>query len=509
MSSDNQPALAPSLSPSTRSNVALVPPVSSSTLPALPNDTLPGPDAYLYGRKGPWPQPSPAHPQGESAAVIHLPDDEQAEWNKAIGDRYLKNLLTYWPTALVYALENPHVEIMEDDEFGELFRNSVMSRFLCPKLDPPDLAAFAPFLANPPPGSTFFKADFSAMGYVQPYEGMYIAPSVVLLRRDAKGTLTLVAIRVYDVVMSPVNVNAWPLAKCIALQGATTRLILSFHPNLHFPYDAINAVTKTALPKDHLVFKLLYPHTQYTLVLDNTVLTNEFSVLNNWRWLIYAPFAGTSTGLRNLVVAGHQGIPGNSAYPEFRFPVAGAEVEGPYGEFLRAYWNTFKGFVTTVLQKLPPRDPLVARWADHIAPWVKGFPDSRTIFEGDTLANVITTYMHDVSVAHACDHYDLGTYSINKLPLRLRVPPPASPDIPKQDPAKFMKKVDVFKYKMAAKMFFDPTNVTLLHEVDYNFTDPQLIQANNVFLQALRETEANLKVKNFIPLNQIACSIQY
>ena len=40
---------------------------------------------YLYDRKGPWPQPNPAHPFGEAPAVIHIPKKEK------------KNLvLEYW-----------------------------------------------------------------------------------------------------------------------------------------------------------------------------------------------------------------------------------------------------------------------------------------------------------------------------------------------------------------------------------------------------------------------------
>lgn len=31
------------------------------------------PKDFLYGRKGPWPQPCPDHPYDESPAVIHLP----------------------------------------------------------------------------------------------------------------------------------------------------------------------------------------------------------------------------------------------------------------------------------------------------------------------------------------------------------------------------------------------------------------------------------------------------
>jgi hypothetical protein len=58
------------------------------------------PEDFLYARKGPWPQPSPAHPIGESAAVIHLPLCEKLDWWLFIGSRYLLTL-AYTPIAYI------------------------------------------------------------------------------------------------------------------------------------------------------------------------------------------------------------------------------------------------------------------------------------------------------------------------------------------------------------------------------------------------------------------------
>jgi hypothetical protein len=62
---------------------------------------------------------------------------------------------------------------------------------------------------------------------------------------------------------------------------------------------------------------------------------------------------------------------------------------------------------------------------------------------------------------------------------------------------------------MEMKMFFAPTNVTLLKDLDYNFGRRELNILQNRFLSDLRETEATMPVKNFIPLNEIPVSIQY
>jgi hypothetical protein len=45
--------------------------------------------------------------------------------------------------------------------------------------------------------------------------------------------------------------------------------------------------------------------------------------------------------------------------------------------------------------------------------------------------------------------------------------------------------------------------------VDYNFGRRELNILQNRFLSDLRETEATMPVKNFIPLNEIPVSIQY
>lgn len=61
-------------------------------------------------------------------------------------------------------------------------------------------------------------------------------------------------------------------------------------------------------------------------------------------------------------------------------------------------------------------------------------------------------------------------------------------------------------------MFFVARNVSLLKDVRYDFNKPgeeKLRGLNERFLKELHETERNLKVYNYIPLDQIARSIQY
>jgi hypothetical protein len=125
---------------------------------------------------------------------------------------------------------------------------------------------------------------------------------------------------------------------------------------------------------------------------------------------------------------------------------------------------------------------------------------------------VIANLIWDLSVGHAADHYDYSLIDINKAPLRMRVPPPDSKDIPTLDRKKLINWVDIFKHEFERKMFFAPRNVTLLMDTKYDFhkpTEQRLRELNEYFLNDLRKTEKDLTVYNYIPLNQISRSIQY
>src|SRR4051812_21937262 len=63
-------------------------PVDSSS-PDLP------PDMFLYGRKGPWPQPSPAHPLKEAAEVLSVPLVESLVWDVTVGRRLVTDSAGY------------------------------------------------------------------------------------------------------------------------------------------------------------------------------------------------------------------------------------------------------------------------------------------------------------------------------------------------------------------------------------------------------------------------------
>lgn len=472
-------------------------------------------DAFLYERMGPWPQPSPEHPFGEAPAVLHLPEQEQLDWTTHIGLRYTKDLVTHWPAAALYAAKHRKDPVPGDAEFRRLMLDAVYSRFLS-VLDAVDQATFAAQIAAAPAGATFWKMDFTAMGLVDPLPGLFVAPTITLVRQDSdRASRQIVAVAVRAAVIEPGDGPAWDLAKAYALQGAAYHTLFVVHPTQHFPLDSVNAITKSAIPKEHLLFKTIFPHTRFSLVLNNAVLEGKSSVVNRHaQFTLYDPLtADADQGLRSLFAAGYSGIAGNSAYPAFDYASYTQRIpDSDYGDFLKAYHAPILAFCKVIAQAIlaaDPADPWVFNWSHYIRTWIPTFPAPALMHDADHLAAAMATYIWGVTVAHGVDHQsfsaDIGI--VNKY-LRLRVPPPASKAAPAFDVDDLYNGDDTFRAAMAEKMFFAPTRVTQLVETEYGFTDPALRAASQTFLASLRAVDAGL-TRRYMAVDDLPGSIQY
>ncbi len=498
---------------------------------------------YLYERRGPWPQPQPAHPFGFAPGVVHVPKDEARRWRWHIGLRYIWTTLTYWPNAAWYAWTHRSLEPVNDEQFEDILTHSSLSKFLSRELNERDkyphnekLTIFKEFL-DKAPNERFFVSDFSLMKHLVSYPGIYTAATMTLFKGDrVNGRRKVVAIYFYDTqkMFTPDDGNAWDLAKYFVLQGGAVRISSSAHANLHFPYDSINAISKSSLPKDSILLRLLLPHFDLTLELDHDVLNSPISPVLNKQFLPYTAFPADADGLAGLFLYGYNGMADNPSYPHFKFHAVPDSRNYPsdYGDFLMAYYDTILHFVNQVIPLIPRDEYVDIRvWTDYINTWVPEFPDHEEFFDANdnliekevdlptnkkvyVLAETVANIIWDLSVGHAADHYDYSNLNINQVPLRLRVPPPESKEIPALDRRAMIHWVDLFKHHFERKMFFAPRNVTLLEDIDYQFDGPgeherTLRELNKQFLEDLKKTEKNLKVYNYIPLNQISRSIQY
>lgn len=466
-------------------------------------------DAYPHRRKGPWPQPAPRFPGHMAPAVLHVPLPEQIDWHRHVGSRYWRDYLTYWPTALAWAARQDGYAPISDAEFAGLFRHTVFARGLCASLDPSDRLVFGEVLAaSEGSPDAFFKADYSIMRGVEPFDGLYTAATVTLFARYG-AELRPMAIRVDDQTFTPADGDRWELAKYFALQGAAYHILLSEHPLVHFPTDTINAVSKTVLPVRHPLGLLLAPHSRFALRVNWAVLYSRRSIVENDQRIGYCVLTGPTAGIRTLNPSRYAGLPGSSAYRPYSYPLEPRTVHGDLGPFLNAYYATIRAFVTRIVEKIPLHDPDVVAWADAISSYLPGFPDGDEIFVDQRLAATVASYVHQVTVEHAADHESFGRLPLHQVPLRIRVPPPHRDRPMKLDRSKLATRADLFRTEMARHMFFEPRNVTLLHEVDYGFDDPALVAAQSAFHASLQQTHERLEVKPLIDWNRISASIQY
>lgn len=465
------------------------------------------PDEFLYDRRGPWPQPSPNHPFGEAPGVLHIPFSEQFHWWMKIGRRYVKDWFTYWPVAMAKAASWGGLSPVSDEEFANYYYNSCYSKFFTFELTDKVQELFKDYLED---GKTYCVCDFVGMKVLQPIHGVFCEPSITLFEVLEDGVKP-VAINLRDYVIDDTDGDLWMLGKYISLQAAGNHIIVATHPRLHFPMDSINAITKTAVPKSHILFQLLYPHFELTLKLDYQVLNNPISLLRNEWWMIYAPFPATGESMRDLVVLGYHGLQDNPAYPKYFYPLKGPQkVRSNYGDFHDGYYQVYFNFVKEVLKEIPHGDKFVTRWANYIHQEIPTFPNGEEIWKEDNFAHAVASYMWDVTLGHAADHKTYAEIPINKNPLRLRIPSPKykTPGY-KLDYSNAVTIIDQTKLIMANKLFFAPTNVSNMIDVNYDFSLPILNQHVKTFKSALKEHEANLKTPNFMPVGQIPASIQY
>jgi hypothetical protein len=466
---------------------------------------------FLYKRKGPWPQPSPEHPLGEAPAVMRINWKEHVDWWFHIGSRYLATIAFYSPIAYLKGFLNSSLDEISDKEFMELFQNSILSKFIKNDFDETDKKIFAKYMDG---DDDYYILDFEIVKVVKPFPGMYISGTKTLLRKTDEGKYTYEPIVIHvdetDCYFHPGDGAGWELAKYYALQGAAHGITLVVHSILHFPLDSINAITKTAVPKDHILFRMLYPHLRFTLPLENAVLTSNMTVIKPTWWKTYAPHPGPAAGLRDLLVEGFKGIEGNASYNTYKYPMKPIKIHAFFGDFRDRYYEIFLKFVSKVLKDFDREDEVIIQWAKYVSHHVPGFPGADKIMEGDTLVRAVAYYMWSVTIGHGLDHETYDAIPVRKKPMRLRQKPPTY-ETKTCDRSKLNTFWDIGKYIMAQNMFFKAWTVTHLKDVKYDFEYDYQNEAVKEFFADLKALDKQLKDEGicYMDLDNIPASIQY
>ncbi len=500
------------------------------------------PKDYKAKIQAPWPQPSPhtsvQNPRELAPSVLHVPTAEIEEFLEKVVGRYVKTLKNEWWGALSESWLQQGVEPLSTGEFNRLLGETPFSRFLTPlreqevlpeglsaaPLKGPfkDLALFSTVLsqydsarsaARGSKKGRLFKIDLTPLDDCELHPGQELAGSITLLEQKPNGRYQALAIAFprTGVVLTPSHGDRWKLAQYLVLQGCANALIALMHPRLHFPSDTINAVTKTLLPADHPVSQLILPHCYLQLPLNFAVLYIDRSVAHNHQKEIYTPFPMTRDGFLNLMKAGYGGIDDNSAYPSFRFEKGGQKIPSIYGDYLNSSYEILRDFCQEVLDAsgVNPSEKLLGTWADSIASFLDGFPNAREIQEKGTLGDVIATFIHTVSFAHSADHIAYAKESLRKVPLRIRVPPPSLGGSFVLDRKKLLRKTDLFRHRMAWRMYFRANTLRRFTEVTYSFKSGRALLALDRMRARFQTWDRGTLPQRFATLDQIACSIQY
>jgi hypothetical protein len=509
---------------------------------------------FLYLRDGPWPQLMPDRPMGDIPEVVKVPAAEQREFRRYVKTVYLKRLWLNSIRGLFYVFSHDRYQAFDDERFARQLTEGVYSKFLAPWPENPAAdqgigAELAAKVAASSGTGALYYVDFSLMTILEDYclPGNYVAPSTVVFRETDKYRFEPVALRINDLVLGPENGNAWVLAKYFALQAAEYSIKFVYHIGLHFPFDTVNALTKSILPKEHIVFQLLEPHLLLSLPVNNAVLESPNSVVTDDpnKTPFYAPFATKSADVRRLLFLASDGIGGHAAYPTYDFfkirPLnrrSGADtperlrtrrVPSRFGEVMDRYWTPYETFVRGVVDHYVERieklneayargeaspaetrreikeidlDKL-ATWATQIAVYIPHFPTAAELIsggpgtyaiDGALLTEALTTIIWTVSIAHAMDHVDDGRIMPDEKPYRLRVPPPESADIAPVSPQSLVARWDFFSTLLILTTFSRPITTRSMLDVKYAFKPssglPKLAQD---FHENLLKTAAEIR----------------
>ncbi len=562
-------------------------------------------DDFLYGHEGPWPQPSRDHPFGQAPGIYQIPKAEWDDWNKFVGDYYLEKAAPFGVKSAEIAVHDAletriGIRGHHATPISTCSSAKACTASSCPTLDPRDKQhvqglhhRHGPLRLPEVRLQLHARGEGDAPGRGR--GGVRRADSPAEERqglqlrsgRDPAAALGQGAeeVRQFSPVFTKDDGEAWRIARYFLLQGAIQRINLIDHTEVHFPPDAINAITKTVLPKDNLVLRLLRPHMWLSMCVNNTVLEGQRSLINRNTWYPWSPFVAAGDEVRKLLPFGWYGSeyysaklsPGdpskdayfdepNSSYPAYKCDPNPPQIPSRYGEFLNSYFAPVRKFTRGVVDEMSETDWKEVRyWADHIRIWIPEFPSGDALLgpEGgahdkDLLADSLAHFIWNASVRHSADHQTLhemmdGRRDANgkvvvpakPVPFILRVEPPMSKDY-ELTPANmdtsgmhFLEKAEAFIEHLtrntplcwptdllhahwADLLFYMPHNSRRLMDVtatmdgdpnqNYAFDTPALKALVAQFqqdLRALDEALAKDPAKHFVPLSDIASSIQY
>lgn len=530
-------------------------PISASRLPfKLPDGFQPS--DFLYGLDGPWPSP----PNDGNACKVApevllegphcIPAKEAQEWEETLGKYYdTTNFLAFTRSAIEYVsnllqipldpLQRDEIEgdillwygierpvhfgdqtgkypALDDSTFTDIIAHGLLSKLMC-RVDAAERSQCQDLLNDDT--LEYWKCDLTHMRVVRnALSGEFVAPSVVYMSRPSNPEagkeydFRVDGIRIftqsqaggpYDLgaVLKPGGGKAWQLAKYFALQGALVRVNLIDHPMVHFPFDAINAITKSVLPTSNRVLQLLLPHLLLSLTVDNAVLEGKHSLLKRTGNFPYSPYPAAGAEIRKVFPFYWWGSePPNNAFPPYQFATEPRPIPSKYGTFLNGYYPPILNFTTAVVASISEDSndwETLRFWADHVASWIPGFPNGEAIYKNrELLAKTCAAIIWNGAIVHTSDHWLMHQMFEEKLPTPyvLREQPLLSPTVGVESdyrPSVLLIR-DAIAARLCDEMFFMPHCTTLLSRFEYKFLPDNLAPVIARFKKEMTATDMAL-----------------
>ncbi len=454
----------------------------------------------------PWPRPSPYNSYSLANSVVNVPKKEIEEFKKKVVTRYIKTIRKQSLANIKEVFTEKIIEKVSDENLTKYVFETSLSRMLKKYFSKKEKDIFFNFLDDQ---DLFYTFSHTSLDSMKTYEGMYARNTIVLFKKLKDKTFPI-AIYINDQVLTQEDGDRWELAKIYVLQGAALVVTSCSHPKVHFPVDSLNGITKVLLPKNHTIYQLLEPHLYIQLAINFAVLYLDKSVTHGNQNEIYTPYPTNKDGFFEHVAIGYQGIKGEANYSPYCYPMKPEKIDSPYGIYLKNYWDSIYRFVSNIVKKVDKSSKEVTLWAKSISNYIPGFPDGQKIQKGNNLELALTSYIHTVTIVHAGDHYTYSRIPLKHAPLRIRIPfPDKSETHFKLDLSKIIHKEDYIRHRFCNTMYFKEHNLTLLKDCEYNFFDPELIDYSIDFKNDLIRTNRHLGQYNYVPLDNIAASIQY
>ena len=444
----------------------------------------------------------PQYPGRMPPSVTDISNFEYQEFRAKIVKRYVQALTGETWSSLEVAHRLP--EPLDNQMLNHIYWDSPFSRFLTSEFSDDDLSIFEHIFKEKSAGDIFYKIDHTHLKGQKTYPGIYIAPVIGLFRSTSEG-LQVISISVSGILFAPNQGESWERARLFLLQGSSLALVGGVHASLHFPTDSVIAITRQCIPEENPIARVIEAHAYLQLPLNYGVRWSPRSYAHNSPRELYTAFPGPREDVFHGFMTYYEGIEGYPAYPSYQYPLSEPDFPGPYCQALKEYYGVILQFCRTIVKQSDLTELVV--WADELNSLIPGFPSGKEINDEETVARVLTGYVHSVSVWHYMEHTLYSQLPVHHNPHRIRVEPPTGNDR-KTEWWQRTRQSDLFRQEIARRMFYQSHTVRCMLDVDYHFDNGELKDASNRFKESLTEVDKNLP-SNFQLLDNMSCSIQF